>query len=340
MFKIEKKRMTNPAHDNSCFKMSENELENIHIDYNNMPECSEKFVLKAIYTLAKRDHVNNSTNNLQFMVQEISSCIENLIERLKVEDLYYENSHIVNSLLKCAEESKLDMALELLISLIHKIRFLSIQEVIRLVNINDQYTKKLQNKNIYILFGLTGTGKSTALHYFAGSTFEIDEMGHLNPTKIINTDLHDIKTSASLFSETRHVIPVEITNSLDGFTNNNVEGPSSTSEVNEKQQLVELKELKNMQGSENCINKTNSQNETSDSLVKNEMEVIICDSPGFGDTRGPEIEISNSITIHRAVNLCSGLKPVILISNQMGKLSEICFMLKDLILPFDYFFCC
>ena len=45
---------------------------------------------------------------------------------------------------------------------------------------------------------------------------------------------------------------------------------------------------------------------------------IFCDTPGFNDTRGSEIDISNGIAIRKCVELCTGLKPVIIICNQLG----------------------
>lgn len=40
----------------------------------------------------------------------------------------------------------------------------------------------------------------------------------------------------------------------------------------------------------------------------------IVDSPGFGDNRGVELDISNGMSIARAMRQCSGIRPLILIS--------------------------
>ncbi|CAF2103331.1 unnamed protein product [Rotaria magnacalcarata] len=42
--------------------------------------------------------------------------------------------------------------------------------------------------------------------------------------------------------------------------------------------------------------------------------IILCDSPGFGDTNGPEVDIANGIAIVRAIRVCESVKPVLLIS--------------------------
>lgn len=42
--------------------------------------------------------------------------------------------------------------------------------------------------------------------------------------------------------------------------------------------------------------------------------IVLCDSPGFEDTSGPEVDIANGIGIVRAIRECRSVKPVILIS--------------------------
>ncbi|CAF3393328.1 unnamed protein product, partial [Rotaria sp. Silwood2] len=42
--------------------------------------------------------------------------------------------------------------------------------------------------------------------------------------------------------------------------------------------------------------------------------IILCDSPGFGDTNGPEVDIANGIAIVRAIQVCESVKPVLIIS--------------------------
>ena len=43
----------------------------------------------------------------------------------------------------------------------------------------------------------------------------------------------------------------------------------------------------------------------------------MCDSPGFGDTAGPEVDIANSIGVIEAIRGCKSVRPVILISYLM-----------------------
>ena len=42
--------------------------------------------------------------------------------------------------------------------------------------------------------------------------------------------------------------------------------------------------------------------------------IIICDTAGFGDNRGPEIDIANGIGLTRAIHLSRSVRPVIVMS--------------------------
>ena len=61
----------------------------------------------------------------------------------------------------------------------------------------------------------------------------------------------------------------------------------------------------------------------SDGENDEEKEVIICDSPGFGDNRSAEIDISNSIILKRSVDCCLGIKPIVIVNKDMGPRKEL-----------------
>ncbi|ETN99986.1 hypothetical protein RFI_37472, partial [Reticulomyxa filosa] len=42
--------------------------------------------------------------------------------------------------------------------------------------------------------------------------------------------------------------------------------------------------------------------------------VVLCDTPGFEDTNGPEVDVANGIGIIKALQTCKSVKPVVLIS--------------------------
>ena len=56
--------------------------------------------------------------------------------------------------------------------------------------------------------------------------------------------------------------------------------------------------------------------------------IVVCDSPGFGDTEGHEVDIANGIGIARAVRRCKKVKPLILfpadaIGSKYEKVTEV-----------------
>ncbi|CAF2961828.1 unnamed protein product [Rotaria sp. Silwood2] len=78
--------------------------------------------------------------------------------------------------------------------------------------------------------------------------------------------------------------------------------------------------------------------------------IILCDSPGFYDTRGPEVDIANGIGIVKAIKGCKSVKPVVLVSykssgNRYEGLKNLTHLLaglipgiKDYIQAFSYLF--
>ncbi|UJR17602.1 hypothetical protein I4U23_004498 [Adineta vaga] len=42
--------------------------------------------------------------------------------------------------------------------------------------------------------------------------------------------------------------------------------------------------------------------------------IMLCDTPGFEDTNGPEVDVANGISIVRAIRQCHSVKPVVLVS--------------------------
>jgi predicted GTPase len=69
----------------------------------------------------------------------------------------------------------------------------------------------IKEKEIIMLLGTTGSGKSTTVHYLAGSKMrmvKVNTITHIEPYKIYNEDLKKVITSWKAKSETRYVTPV------------------------------------------------------------------------------------------------------------------------------------
>ena len=118
----------------------------------------------------------------------------------------------------------------------------------------------LKNKDIILCIGHTGAGKSTTIHFLAGSTMKKDrKTGHIYPLNVINDDLKEVKIDYRVTSSvTEYVTAVKIELP--------VLGGASTSPSDEKTESIYL-----------------------------------CDTPGFDDSGGSEIDVANGLGIVKAV---------------------------------------
>ncbi len=53
-------------------------------------------------------------------------------------------------------------------------------------------------------------------------------------------------------------------------------------------------------------------------IIHRGKNYVLCDSPGFEDTNGPEVDIANCLGIVKAIRGCKSVKPIILLSNKSG----------------------
>ena len=80
---------------------------------------------------------------------------------------------------------------------------------------NDEQIVKIENENIYLFIGLTGSGKSTSIHYLSGSIMKnspVNGQNHIAPVKIAPNikGLEQVTTSPLAESETQNIIPIVI----------------------------------------------------------------------------------------------------------------------------------
>ena len=122
--------------------------------------------------------------------------------------------------------------------------------------------------------GTTGTGKSTTAHYLAGS------------------DMVEFKIQIEENSFMYHIEPVEIKNP---YLKKITTSPYNESETRFISPV--LIEFKDVPGT-----------------LHTEKSIWLCDTPGWFDNRGPEIDISNGLGVIKAIQGCKSVMPVILIS--------------------------
>lgn len=153
-------------------------------------------------------------------------------------ELFKELSAIVFELIQCIQP--LDIVL--MMSLIEKF-----ESAVNLV----------AGKDIVLILGETGAGKSTTIHFLAGSEMEeidFDGFDHIHPIRA-SPFVSGLKVGASTQSVTKSLTAVALPN-----------------------------------------------------------DVIICDTPGFGDTSGPETDIANGIGMIQCLCQANSVKPVMILS--------------------------
>jgi energy-coupling factor transporter ATP-binding protein EcfA2 len=264
------------------YPTTEESLRNMHKDFLSMPLCAERFIISLVYFLSLKLIENTTIVHHSIEVSdrvdtEIEKEFEYLKERLKIEEP--SSSDIQNSVEQVFINIKggyWKAALSTLRKIFKKISPLNMQEMFRLIEKVDDAAQLIKGKQIILFLGGTGSGKSTTIHFLAGSRMvekEVKGLNHIAPVEIRNSSLKNITTSPFSRSETRYITPVTV-----NFTD--VGGYNTGS-------------------------------------------IILCDSPGFDDTSGVEVDIANGIGIVKAIKGCKSVKPVVLISyKSIGDRSE------------------
>jgi ribosome biogenesis GTPase A len=176
--------------------------------------------------------------------QEVHNKLETLWEAVVAENLEFENvlaqkeniSSLISRLsLVNTPSDELSSAFH---ELIQCIQPLNVQLMISLIEDFDTAAQMIAEKDIVLIFGETGSGKSTTIHFLAKSVMVetiLNGFTHIQPTQI-SGNVSRLKVGVSTQSVTKSITAVELENGM-----------------------------------------------------------IICDTPGFGETAGPErMELGSS----------------------------------------------
>jgi len=98
--------------------------------------------------------------------------------------------------------------------------------MLKLVSKEDKAAESIKDQNVILFLGGTGSGKSTTIHFLAGSKMAETEMGGLNHValvEIINRALKDVTTSPFAESETGYITPVPVNfKDVGGYSNGSI----------------------------------------------------------------------------------------------------------------------
>ncbi|CAF1204485.1 unnamed protein product [Adineta steineri] len=238
----------------------------VHQDWVDMHSCAEKTVMQLLeyFQRIKCDGDQNSTDQ-----KFINEMLDQLEKQIQKQELFSEKiKENLQDLERYASSYNIPLILRCLIEILSQIRPLDVHEIERLVSKAKTAAKLIAGKDIILLIGETGTGKSTTIQFLSGSKMkktkvEVESgkfLEHITiDGPIKNPDLIDITSSALSKSETRYIAPVTIP-------------------------------LRDIYGAHEY------------------GEIILCDAPGFGDTAGPEVDISNGVGVIEALKGCKSVK--------------------------------
>lgn len=132
---------------------------------------------------------------------------------------------------------------------------LDLHKLYELLEISKHAGDCIEGKDIMLLLGQTGVGKTTTLLYLAGLSF-------------IEKDIDDY-------------VPIETPSHLTSFKVSN--------------------------GSKSCTEHIGAT-----TIEANGKQFVICDSPGFSDTKGIETDIANTIGLVQALHRAKSVKPILI----------------------------
>ena len=239
-------------------------LNHLREDYLSMPESAERMIMELI--VQTNLLLNSSLKSDEKIIEgnEMGKKLEILRERLKLEEF----SRALIDKVDFNNENWEEL-LKKLTTILKEIRPLNVREIERLVKETEKCAEMIKDEDILLFMGETGSGKSTHIHFLAGSkmieTKTIEGLYHIMPTNIKNQALNKVSTSPSAKSETRFISAVPI-------------------------------KISDMKG-------------------EYDEKIVLCDTPGFGDTNGAEVDIANGYGVVKALKGCKSVRIVVLISN-------------------------
>ena len=241
-------------------------LNELRDDLAAMPTCAEKTSMELLKHFEQKvigDHISTQEE------ETVNTLLNQLEDQLKQQELLSEDIRIIlPSLKRSVHSGDCLFVTDVLSDLLKRVRPLNVPEIKRLVEKAVVTGKLIYQKDIVLLVGATGAGKSTTIQFLAGSKMEetkvevepgrfLDHITAVGP--ISNLGLNGVTSSPRNKSETRYIAAVTI-------PLKEIYGPSKTGDI------------------------------------------LLCDAPGFADTAGPEVNIANGVGVIEALKGCTSVK--------------------------------
>ncbi|CAF1149819.1 unnamed protein product [Adineta steineri] len=247
-------------------KKKSDDVNIFHQDWIDMHPCAEKTVMQLLEHFQR---INSSGNQNSSDQKFINEMLDQLRKQIRKQELFSEKiQKNLYDLERYASSRNISLILRCLVEILSQIRPLNVHEIERLVSKAKNAAKLIAGKDIILLIGETGTGKSTTIQFLSGSKMkktkvEVESgkfLEHITiDGPIKNPDLIDVTSSALRKSETRYIAPVTIP-------------------------------LRDIYGAHEY------------------GEIILCDAPGFDDPAGPEVDIANGVGVIEALKGCKSVK--------------------------------
>jgi len=193
-------------------------LKSLYENYHLMPDCVERSLQALIYysllMTLKNKEVLSKIQIPENLDKEITQAFENFKNRIRAEDNYISNvDHKLQRWQAKIDRGEFESLKEECTLTMNELRPLNIQELLKLLKEGEKTVDLIQNEDVILLLGGTGSGKSTSIHFLAGSLMKKDgDHIYPDPEGIPNPAAKTVRTSSASVSETRyiHAVPVDL----------------------------------------------------------------------------------------------------------------------------------
>jgi signal recognition particle GTPase len=176
-----------------------------------MPLCAEKLLLELLYHFEYEKAKKNDTS----LLEDPEAVVKQLEDQLRAENLYSDTEikSSLKKLLTSIREANADDGLIYVDEILLQIRPLEIDALLESVDISRKFSNVIKDKDVILLLGVSGAGKSTTIQFLAGSRMhqiEVEGLLHIEAAEFKNSAVETVKTSPFSKSETRSINAVVI----------------------------------------------------------------------------------------------------------------------------------